>query len=1382
MSAPHILESLEFELDDAMPFRITLLAVACLVSVSARAATRIELVIDEPSAGRAIAWPVTTGVPFPRGGLSDHRNCRLLDDLGHEHMLQSKVAATWDAARSSIRWLTIDFIAQPGRRYSLEFGPDVSRKTFPSKLVTAHPDGAIKRVDTGVLLAVFNRNKSNALQSIWLDADADGEFDRGERVVGDKGGEHFYLDQDRRRFSSQDTIDRKIVVETNGPVRACVRVDGYYGHPDFKGKQRIVAYRTRYHFFAGLGLIKVIDEFRIQGSTRGTQFRDIGFSLDISGASPRRRVAVDASGADGNQVKTIDWTDETAAISSYQSTYRHFGNLKSTGGIAELRRANDSQKSNERAVHTTEQIGEWIQLQTERFSVTGSLRSMWQQFPKEWEVRDNSLTLHLWSPRGGALDFSADGIRATFGEAGQKFLLNWSPGGTLNAISNFFYYAGHGALQRDEVDGQGINKHHEFWFHFATAENANVGAEYGRLAAKPPLALASGEWNCSTDVFGPLIPRGPKSQGGESATPPELGKYEAIVDRLFDLGRYAQDAFGDYGWWIFGSGPHYSYQWDPTLKRHYADPRRFEYHTYQKETQLWWNYLRSGERKFHDWAFPSEDHWVDIATTHVPLTYRCDWRGGFLKQQTLQFRPGDWSIDSALFYVRQRDSAEAWLRGCSQFQASYHRTLETTALAYYLSGDERYNDILTFWKDYWSDFAGKTSASNDWPTWLQEQPWYVASKPGEPAKSWAMMIRDYCPFTSGLRHQMTYFFSLSTLYEHTWDPVIGQVVRECADAYLDPKHRIGVWRTQENGLPAHADAPLLAHFWVPAMWKYARATQDPRMPGVFKKYFDACYAADPFREDIGRYSDVHIGYAYYYTRDAKHLRPALMALEKQRPNAEPLARPQDLGQRIYNPYTPIQCFTAVPRLMWALDTANRAGVAIPPPALLRPQRTAIALPLLPGAATTVTLWGYDKTLELFDSEGEPVRDLTIQTSEHASAIQPFDRIQPNFAVYLHELTLPESKSGQYVLVAPRLELAVLGIRHDATDSEAHSVFVNAARPISIEAGESFRMTLPKGHESLKLESALPAAITVFSVDGQPIAKKTLSNLATFDFDPAAKSRTVVIRNQSNREKLWIRVAEIPVEHCWGTFQDLSSTSFPNRISTRKVLRVTPPALAAAHRFVAGRFGQGLHIVAGREFRLVDHIKTGDQITQLVNQRQGTIEFYVKQLHDNRLAKTKPITFLTNGPLRAWCPRELPVGEWAHVAVEWRPLKRDPQRVGVHIYVNGLDRRSYRSTWWEGYSQKPFTMPAKSTWLREFVVATQPGAAFVIDELRISTIPRYARLDVELGGQQTFNPAQFSAPRTPFKLDKHTAALVHFDGDAQGVSALGPGVLKAHIKN
>src|SRR4051794_37978343 len=102
-----------------------LLLLAC--GPHAPVASRVDLLLDEVQS-RSVPWPVTTGVPFPRGRLPSADNCRLIDDTGTERLFQAKAAATWDGPAGSVRWLTIDLIAHPGRKYALEFGPDVKRK------------------------------------------------------------------------------------------------------------------------------------------------------------------------------------------------------------------------------------------------------------------------------------------------------------------------------------------------------------------------------------------------------------------------------------------------------------------------------------------------------------------------------------------------------------------------------------------------------------------------------------------------------------------------------------------------------------------------------------------------------------------------------------------------------------------------------------------------------------------------------------------------------------------------------------------------------------------------------------------------------------------------------------------------------------------------------------------------------------------------------------------------------------------------------------------------------------------------------------------------------------------------------------------------------
>jgi hypothetical protein len=1302
---------------------------------SAMAGTRIDLVVDEPFPDRKAVWPITTGVPFPRGKLTGAEHCRLLDDRGAEQPLQVQVAATWEAERKSVRWLTIDFLAEPGRKYALEFGDDVVRRAPATPLAVAQKADA--EVSTGALRVDFSASGPSALRSIAVDLDGDGSIGPEEAVAaGPAEGEHYYLDQSGQRFSSaRDGADRHVVVEVSGPVRACVRVDSFY--TGSRG-ERIAKYRTRYHFFAGLPLVKVIDELGFIGSTKQTRFADIGFALDVKVNTAGRRVIVDASGEPGNQPLDMPWQVGTQSVASFQKTFRHYGNPEHEAAVVQT----SAQQA--KTLAQPERMGEWMQVSDDRRAVTGSLRWFWQQFPKEWEATPNQLTLHLWSPRGGELDFGAAGIEQFFGAGGAKYLRSGQEKLDRNPLEKFFLFAEVPAITRGAADGLGINKHHEFWLHFGSARRREDGAEYGRLAAMQPLALASGAWNCSTDVFGPLAAR------------PNDSPSEAAVDRIFDLSRQVQDEFGDYGWWLFGAGPHYSYHSDAETRKFFADSRRFEFHTYGKETQLWWNYLRSGERKFYDWAIPSENHWVDVAVSHLPATIECDWRGGEPEHRTLHWRPGEWSIDSPTHYVRHHERAEAWLRGGAQFWASYHRTLETTTLAYYLTGDERFNDVIEYWQTYFGELAGITSASTGARPWYREQAWFRPTAAGEPAKSWAAMIRDYAPFHSGTRHQMTMFFSLATLYEHTWDPRVGQALRECADAFLDPRHATGTWRPQDSDLPAHADAPSMGHFWVPALWKYSRATNDPRMPDILARYFAAGYAADPFREheSVGVYSNSYLGYAYYFTRDPLFLPLAAKELELLQPYANPLTKPDEIGQRIYNPYAPARTFTGVPRLIWALDAARKEGVPVGRRPLA-PQRTAIAVSKLAGEVFHASLWGFDPELTLIGPDGKPFRNFVVETRQFASEIQPFDRTLPNYEVWLHRLTIPATApAGDYVFT-PKLELAVLDW------SNAAAPIWNAAQPLSLKPGEAARLPIAADEQFLKLESADAASLRLHDRDGRELPGKVSGNTVTFDW---SDSRPDMVRIEMAPKPGWFRIVDRAEFACWVTptpdGASRAGPALPLGGSGAKLASHDP-----ANPFLPGRFGSGVQIVPKRALHIPDHVVSGGVESPLYDERQGTIEFWIRKQWDERLTPNKLPSLMTNGVLTVAQPSKLKLDEWTHVALVWAPYRGDPKQTITYTYIDGRDAAFYRSANWEGYgSARASSKPKTAKRLMEFVSRAVAGSSYSIDELRISSIARYADLKVEYGPQQTFNPVRFTPPTEPFQPDPQTLLLLHFDDD------------------
>lgn len=1324
-------------------------ALVLCVGRTASGGTRIELVIDEALPHRSVAWPVTTGVPFAEGTLANAEQCRLVDDQGAEQPLQTKVAATWNAERTSIRWLTIDFIAHAGRRYVLEFGADIRPKAIPPAISVMKGENIVVR--TGSLQIEFAQRSNAVLKDISFDLNGDRQFSPDERIAGGAPeGDHLFVDQQHDISSNlRDANDRQIVVENAGPVRACVRVDGWYTNA---AGRRIVGYRTRYHLFAGLPIVKVIDEFRIVGSTKEVQFRDIALPWQILLDAKSRRVTIPKSESANDTIST-PWTNSTRAISLVQDTYRHYGNPECRGYAVE------QTTDGERVLQDAERTGPWMQVVDDRFALTASLRGFWQQFPKQWEVTSNRLTLHLWSPRVAPLDFGANGLRAFFGPAGAQYLLDWTGAAQgQSPIADFFYFAGHHGLRSDGADGLGINKHHEIWYHFAPAAAAKQGEEYGRLADQPPLCLATGEWNVGTGVFGPLAAR------------PNASPYEAIVDRIFDLERYAQDTFGDYGWFLYGAGPHYSYQWDPARKTHYADPRRFEYHTYQRETQLWWSYLRSGERKFYDWALPSENHWVDIAVAHVPTKYSTEWRGGKKGEATLHYPAGDWSIDSPLHYVRHHDTGEAWLRSAAQYWATYHRTLETTTLAYYLTGDERFNDVISFWRDYWGALAGVRSDSADVKPWHCDQIWFVPTKTGEPSTSWAVMLRDYAPFQSGSRHQMTLFFNLATLYEHTWNPAIRRVLDEYAAAFIDPDAPNGVWQCQDHRLPANANSPMLAHYWAPALWKYARASRDPRMPAVFKKYFTACYEADPYGGDVGIYSNNQIAWAWHFTKDPRHLIAAQHELDELLPNAAPLAKPEDLGQRIYNPYAPIKSLAAVPRLIGALEEARRLGVQIPPAPPLTPQRTLIAVQRKSSETLRGVLWGWDRHPEITDDAGRRIGEVG-QAIVQRSHRQPFDRVLPDYQVFRNEFSASPAASS-WSFLSPQLETGILEL------SGADRVWCWSGEPVRIEPRQTWWWRRTEGTAELQLESA---QVTQFRIAHRQqilpgkVVKKTLTvSLADV---PANAELTIEC---SDTKPAWFRLNGGDDTAGWVTTTEPRTAATPP-IPAQVLTARRHPAVDSTQTFITGKFGQALLVVPGRELRIPDELLDGEKpARRLSDPRQGTIEFWIRRFTDERLTTVSASPLMTAGSIYVPSPANVPLDEWAHIAVVWRPLADVRDQSLVHVYVNGVDFGFYRSIYWEGYGAKPPMFQHAKEWLKEFLVRAPLGTMFAIDDIRISNTPRYANLQLDFGRQQTYNPDRFAPSSRAAEQDVATVLLLPLDGNVNGTTADGR-TIQARLK-
>jgi hypothetical protein len=111
---------------------------------------------------------------------------------------------------------------------------------------------------------------------------------------------------------------------------------------------------------------------------------------------------------------------------------------------------------------------------------------------------------------------------------------------------------------------------------------------------------------------------------------------------------------------------------------------------------------------------------------------------------------------------------------------------------------------------------------------------------------------------------------------------------------------------------------------------------------------------------------------------------------------------------------------------------------------------------------------------------------------------------------------------------------------------------------------------------------------------------------------------------------------------------------------------------------------------------------------------------------------------------------LKAGEWAHLAAVWKMREGKRGTEGdFAVFING--RRQPRM--WE----YPFPLTGRDPYvlkeaLSSITIGCPEGS---VDELRISKLARY---------KEDFEPS-----KQPFIADAYTAALFHFDGDANGLS-------------
>lgn len=311
---------------------------------------RLELKLGNPLSSESRwsgVYPVTSGVPFPKGVLGADSNLRLLDAAGEEVPLQARTLARWNDG--SVKWALLDFQARDGSSYALEYGRQVRRRTFPTALKVSEETAGVTVV-TGPLKVYVSRRRYSFPGEIWLDENGDGVFEDGERIsASGRPGAFTVEDLEGNRFSSA-AQPVEVAVEESGPLRAVVRISGAHHSKD----RRLFGYTTRLHFYAGQPYLRAAHTFvNDREAAEFATIRSLALEWPLAGTGT------------GEPVRILQLRDDR-----YQ--------LERPSGIITGKRSDG--------------IVRWTD---GRRTVTLALRDFWQNYPKEIAVTREGFRLAL---------------------------------------------------------------------------------------------------------------------------------------------------------------------------------------------------------------------------------------------------------------------------------------------------------------------------------------------------------------------------------------------------------------------------------------------------------------------------------------------------------------------------------------------------------------------------------------------------------------------------------------------------------------------------------------------------------------------------------------------------------------------------------------------------------------------------------------------------------------------------------------------------------------------------------------------------------------------------------------------------------------------------
>ena len=626
--------------------------------VSAARGRPVPLFVDNAVEGLAGEWQYEAGVLLPPNDLFSVETVRVVDKARKPLPTQAREVMRW-RKDGPIKLMQVTFQAPaPGERvdvmsvvgaeanhrfapFFLEYGTKVTPPPVEKAVVT-RSDGDSIVVDTGALRATLGK-RSGFFSKVEIDADGNGVYEPAESVLGDGADEGLTaVDQDGHTYIGRALEgDAGVVVETAGPVETVLRAQGHYVD---KTGRRACEYRMRLRFTRGSRDVRIEHTWVMSEDANALQFRDLSIALPLAGFGAKRTATFhtpfDMSGAG-------TYSEEAgprARVLMVQDLYNHHGRVGAHAGIY----ADADGRGEYQARRAFDRCGHWIDVRGARGGILAEIRDLWQQFPKELELDGDTLRVHLYSSRTveqeqparfgtRLLDFRDEAMVEWWGET---FLRG---GKKADPVPDWAWR---------HQSARGIARTHEVLLHwYGPGEPAAERRARGEEFQTPVLTIAEPGHNCAADPF----------DGPQPYAHPLQRDYERFMARFVEGQLWEDDRVGSYGFNEYGASPYFATEnlTPRPNEMHYRaedrlQPRTYRYtgHEYSLTTSLWWDYVRSGDRRYRTLTRRHVLHLLDRLIGHTEGDQRygkyCDyacpyfWADGALEQWSFYMDAAQW--------------------------------------------------------------------------------------------------------------------------------------------------------------------------------------------------------------------------------------------------------------------------------------------------------------------------------------------------------------------------------------------------------------------------------------------------------------------------------------------------------------------------------------------------------------------------------------------------------------------------------------------------------------------------------------------------------------------------------------------------------------------